>query len=299
MANLQPESQETSPSEKKLQSVTSLIERTLLNSEFPTEFRPNPGWIHSIKVIEDFAYEERLLELQRHFNHPFVMQGEEEEYEEGIRKHANESSARVDIESREILFRKSHLEKLPPDNILWSMTHEIGHLIPNETTQPYNRNDSDKLALAIKKSGIDCSPSDLKLWCRGLIEAIMFEGKQVFQPRNRVDIYGEFFDELYADVYRFYLLAHVYMAEKKMTFKQALSAVDKLISQDAYERRGYYAKALNYAQEVGFERLINAGVRSSLEDFIDAGAEELGDDHNKKALRTLYNSRRKFRFSFT
>jgi len=284
-----------------LQAAILLISKTISSDSFPREFRPPDGW-QLVKIMDDREYEQEIVDFNKGHIHQVRLQ-KLRQLEAEIRKSAQESMIRVGVEDGKIRIRKS-LFTDDPSGDFWvsQLAHELGHFSSATIVEPLNSLDAKGLADEIRQAGFSCLPSDFKLWRHGLLEAVHFEGKQVAVLPNETGIYGNFFDELYANIFRFYLVAHVFMVEKKMPFKQAVSALGKwppLHYLSSEVQRRYFSGVMEYAKEVGWERLIRAGMSSDLRGFLVAGDEVLGKERNQKALKSLYTVHGRFRLTGT
>lgn len=288
---------EKAPSETKLSQVFNFINQGVHNPNFQTEFRPEENWQERTRILSDSEFDKSVIGHNKSNLHPFILEAEGKDLNRRSKEYSMVIDARVDIQTGEVLIRRSYLDRAEPDSVLFVLCHELGHSISENIHEEYDGYSDPKvpnLVDEIRKSGYTVETKDLTVYRRGLLEQLMLEGKQIHQLSNKPEIYGEFFDEMYADIYRLYLMANIYSSEFKLNFKAAVARIAKnLKAQPLNDKFAYLNAVLGYAKEVGWEPLIRAGRNSDLKGFIAAGNDYLGEERNIRALRKISDLKEK------
>lgn len=287
-----------------LRVAISTLQMVFDQSSFPREFVPPENWASAIQVQTPEVFDEAFVTFLKGDKHPFTweeLKRIDPNIENTLAQQIQTVRARVDFDG----FQEPHvvIRKLPgfestsPGVIFWVLAHEVGHLASRKIEETLSAPEVEDLQgqlRVVEESGYGVDRSQLRLRRQGNNRFITLEGKRLFMFPTLGKYYGTFLDEFYADIYRLYISAHLIKMRLGVSLETAISTIKSFPFSDSNEEKTYYLKTIEYAEEVGWDGLIRAGISSDPDEFLRGKTEKSGEEEHRRVLDELQSLRSTF-----
>ena len=290
--------------DRNLLIAVTILQDVFRHPSFSREFVPPNGWENAIEIQAPEIFDEGLVISIKNDKHPFTWEENLRlipDFENLIKRQAETIRARVvwdDPQNPHIVFRASQMfrEASASDKLL-TLSHELGHFSAPVREDPFTDEQIEAMDLKnqlqdVLDRGYSGDLSELRLRRQGCTIFITLERRRFQMLGHFGKYYGNFFDELYADIYKAFLLAHLPVVKTGIAFEDAVKILRTNVGAGADSP--YFVKLMAYADRIGWSKLVSAGISSNIDAFLDAGIELIGSDENKNLLDELQSLRSRF-----
>lgn len=276
------------PAEVTLRVSTSSLSEVFNNGKFPQEFAPEHDWNKRIEIQKSDVFDSEFLKEAAYITHSAAVISLESTRAVSI------ADARVSREDPHIIVRERSIVGRDPNEVSLLLSHEIGHLKAGIKREPYRGEDSEDFINQLKSEGYEVGVPQLSIVRWGPMRQIEVDGRILggIYEDEFVDLSNDFMNEIYADIYRMFTFSHFISHFGKKPFKAAIAEMKALGKDVRNSKSGqYFNNLIQYSADIGWEKLLEAGISSDEEKFLDQGRLVLGKEANVKALRKLESLR--------
>lgn len=265
--------------EKIISSALNRLERGWSYPDFPSEFKPQGSLREMVYLVSN---EEMLHTLEKRAEsvHPYLREEVRRVIVETVSAIAYACADRTQnriLVNESLLWEKTAGGIFLPEIVL-VLGHEFGHLLSKvREPQPvvFLGGEIQKEAelalgqLSLKERDI----SEVYVQHQGLCRSFLIDGLEI-------DCNSPCYDELYANTYSSYLFCHFLRGFQKDPEAALLNYLEA-------SGRDFESTGVRYAEFVGWEDIISAGIHSDLDTFVKAGDGVLGQKLNRTMLEVL------------
>lgn len=292
-------------SDRNLYMAVSTLESVFAYPKFPQDLAPPANWAKTIDVQSPNVFDENLMEWVKRDKHPYTWEEGlkiDPNLEETLQRAFETIRARVDFDDPRnphvIIRRSPGFLQARVGEILLTLAHEAGHLSTPTIVEPLPEGEVENiidLLSKVEESGYSVDPTKLMFRRQGGNMFITFEGRRLFMLGDFGKDYGTFFDELYADIYKFFALSHLIMMKSGARFEDAMNlTLQQASNPNAGIDAVYMTKVIGYANKVGWIDLLRAGKSSDKEAFLKIGNDAFGEEDHKSLLDEIHSLRSNF-----
>ncbi len=273
-----------------LNGALSNIELSLKHPQYPKWLRAAlPKDLRSVVVlVDDNTFSRKVEQLYRQETHPSVLSSDMAKNGQGIL----ESGHALFVKKEGLIFIKESYAGSFDGRFLLNelLAEEFGHMMGeydaivslDEVTEDSYlliTEVDDTLRTLEQEAGLRLRKSDLELKIQGFKSSLTFEGKLVM-----TDTFSAFMEELRAKLFVLHLLGHSYALGLGKSVEEGL----KIARQNSINL-GYLDEVLliDYAQAVGWEKLLLVANKGNLDEFIETGSQALGIEENERMLLSI------------
>lgn len=279
--------------EKEVNNAISILNSAFNLDIFPNHLKPKKGWAADVEVVPSRKFALDIYDSALADKHPLSYK-DNPHYREDLKAFIENVRAYVNMSNpqrpRILINRSGEPWTRDPDYILMLLAHELGHYIAPTITKPLDQSFLTHVEPSLEvfeQSGYRIDRNRLRLRIQGGNQHITFESKRLLILGQLGKIYGNLFDELYADLYKINCLLHIAFRDGDLSLQEVKDTAIRMFARGQDDQSMYHFNLLRYADLVGIEDLLTFGAISNPDGFVNKGVAVLGFERQVQEIERL------------